>query len=88
MIQFLSHYGEAILTLLVIFIFIFLPYGKIFKPTNYNSKDSFTEGYNKAENEIKRGKDPIVLMNQCQGPEDNWDRGWIQACSNYINVNK
>jgi hypothetical protein len=83
MIQFLEHWGIVIITMSIIFIIIFLPYGKIFKPTNYNSKDSFMEGYSSAENEIKKGKNPTTLFNQCQGAEDNWDRGWVQACSNY-----
>lgn len=83
MIQFLQQYGEVMLTMLVIFILIFLPYDKIFKPTNYNSKGMFEEGYNKAESEIKKGKDPTTLFNQCQGADDAWDRGWVQACSNY-----
>jgi hypothetical protein len=81
--EFLQQWGEAILTMLVIFILIFLPYGKIFKETNYNTQDMFLEGYNKAEKEIKKGKDPTVLFNQCQGADDAWDRGWVQACSDY-----
>jgi hypothetical protein len=81
--EILQHYGEAILTMLVIFILIFLLYGKIFKATNYNGKGMFEEGYDKAENEIKKGKDPTALFNQCPGADDAWDRGWVQACSDY-----
>jgi hypothetical protein len=88
MIQFLTDWGEAILTMLIIFIGIFLPYGRIFKPINYNSKESFKKGYTKAENEIKKGKNPTALFNQCQGVEDNWDRGWVQACNDYRFKNK
>lgn len=84
MIDFLQHYGEAIITMLIIFIFIFLPWGKIFKETNYNGKGMFEEGYTKAEKEIKKGKDATVLLNQCPGADDAWDRGWVQACSDYI----
>ena len=83
MMDFLQHYGEAILTMSVIFILIFLPWEKIFKETNYNGKGMFEEGYTKAENEIKKGKNPTVLFNQCQGADDAWDRGWVQACSDY-----
>jgi hypothetical protein len=83
MIQFLEHWGGAIITLSIIFILIFLPYGKIFKKTNYNTQDMFIEGYNKAEKEILKGKDPTTLFNQCPGADDAWDRGWVQACSDY-----
>ena len=81
--EFLQHYGEAIITMSIIIIFIFLPWGKIFKETNYNGKGMFEEGYNKAENEIKKGKDTTMLFNQCPGANDAWDRGWVQACSDY-----
>lgn len=83
MIQFLEHYGEAIITMSIIFILIFLPLGKIFTETNYNGKGMFEEGYTKAEKEIKKGKDTSVLFNQCPGAGDAWDRGWVQACSDY-----
>ena len=88
MIDFLQQWGEAILTILIILILLFLPYNKIFKEPNYNSKGMFKEGYDKAENEIKKGKDPEVLLNQCPGADDAWDRGWVQACSNYMKENK
>ena len=88
MIQFLQYYGEAILVMSIIFILLMLPYDKIFKSTNYNSKGMFKEGYDNAENEIKKGKDPEVLLNQCPGADDAWDRGWVQACSNYMKENK
>lgn len=88
MIQFLQHYGEAILTMSSIFILIFLPWDKIFKETNYNGKGMFEEGYTKAENEIKKGKNPTALFNQCPGADDAWDRGWVQACSDYKFKNK
>ncbi len=81
--EFLQQWGEVIITLLFIFILIFLPYGKIFKSTDYNSTSSFMEGYSKAENEILKGKDPTTLFHQCPGAEDAWDRGWVQACSDY-----
>ena len=81
--EFLQQWGETIFTMSIIFILIFLPYSKIFKETNYNSKEMFEEGYNKAENEIKKGKNPTDLFNQCPGADDAWDRGWIQACSDY-----
>ena len=83
MIEFLQQWGEAILTMTIIIILIFLPYDKIFKETNYNSKEMFVEGYTKAENEIKKGKNPTDLFNQCPGADDAWDRGWVQACSDY-----
>ena len=83
MLEFLQQWGEAIFTMSIIFIFIVLPYGKIFKETNYNSKEMFLEGYTKAENEIKKGKNPTDLFNQCPGADDAWDRGWVQACSDY-----
>lgn len=83
MIDFLQDYGEAIITMSIIFILIFLPWCRIFKETNYNSKGMFEEGYTKAENEIKKGKDTTVLFNQCPGADDAWDRGWVQACSDY-----
>ena len=83
MIDFLQQYGEAIITIIIIITLILLPWGKMFKETDFNSKGMFEEGYNKAENAIKRGEDPTVLFNQCPGATDAWDRGWIQACSDY-----
>jgi hypothetical protein len=46
----------------------------------------FKEGYTKAENEIKKGKDPTALFNQCPGADDAWDRGWVQACADKFGV--
>lgn len=83
MIDFLQQWEEAVLTMTIIFILIFLPYDKIFKKTNYNSKEMFEEGYNKAESEIKKGKNSTDLFDQCPRADDAWDRGWVQACSNY-----
>ena len=86
MIQFLVNFWEPILTMCSIISFIFLPYSKIFKPTDYNGKGMFTEGYTKAEKEILKGKDPAALFEQCPGVVDNWDRGWVQACSDYRKI--
>lgn len=81
MIQFLSTYGEVIIAMTSIFIILLLPYGRIFKEANFNSQESFMEGYIEAEKLIKKGKNPTSLFNQCPGAEDSWDRGWVQACS-------
>lgn len=74
---------EKIPVLIVAALFIipwFLPWEK-WLLTDYNSKDSYNEGYHKALDSIKNsGKTAQQLYNQARGEEDNWDKGWKQAC--------
>ena len=86
-IEFLKNWGETVITTLLILILLFLPWERISKGTNYNTQKMFKEGYDKAENQIKKGKDPTELFNQCPGADDAWDRGWIQACVDYRTKN-